>query len=343
MKTFRSLFAKTFVCPCCKRELSKEYLFARGLCINCVMNSYKRNKPEPAIPIPEEAPKETFVCPNCKRELNKKYLYKQGMCVDCVANSQKHDKPGPTVPTPEGKFVCRNCKRELNKKYLYKRGLCVDCITNPQKYGKSVLTSSAPGKMALPGRIKFEEGLGISSEDRFVYMRGSGEYRKRERIEGYLGNDNLKSYMMETVVDQYSTYRSEAEMLHPPMTFTSVTVDETIRLLNELYSSSKGQQLGIKSRYIEALKNLLQSDDKLSYYTALDYIYNHLWLEINDIIKLKLLSDTDNAELYKIFKDSIPKHIDFLKARSVFKAEQLGCTLYEFAQEIDKMFCSISK
>ena len=81
------------------------------------MNSYKRNNPEPAIPIPEEAPKETFVCPNCKRELNKKYLYKQGMCVDCVANSQKHDKPGPTVPTPDGKFVCRNCKRELNKKY----------------------------------------------------------------------------------------------------------------------------------------------------------------------------------------------------------------------------------
>lgn len=138
---------ETFVCANCKRELSKEYLFTRGLCINCVMDSYKRNKPEPAIPTPEKVQKETFVCPNCKRELNKKYLYKQGMCVDCVINPQKYRKPKPAIPTPEDApketFLCPSCKRERNKKYLYKWGLCVDCVINPQMYHKPAPTSSA--------------------------------------------------------------------------------------------------------------------------------------------------------------------------------------------------------
>jgi len=123
------------------------------------MNSYKRNKPEPATPAPEKPPKETFVCVNCKRELNKKYLYKQGMCVDCIINSPnytkpapavfapketlKHDRPEPAIPTPEETpketFVCPNCKRELNKQYLYKQGLCVDCVINTANQNPQVL------------------------------------------------------------------------------------------------------------------------------------------------------------------------------------------------------------
>ena len=148
------------MCANCKRELSKEYLFTRGLCINCVMDSYKRNRPEPAIPTPEKAPKgtlkcdkpesgipapkETFLCPNCKRELNKKYLYKRGWCVDCSINPQKYHKPAPTYSTTGETFLCPSCKRERNKKYLYKWGLCVDCVINPQMYHKPAPTSSAP-------------------------------------------------------------------------------------------------------------------------------------------------------------------------------------------------------
>ena len=115
---------ETFVCVNCKRELSKEYLFTRGLCINCVMDSYKRNKPEPAIPTPEKVQKETFVCPNCKRELNKKYLYKRGLCVDCSINPQKYHKPAPTYSTTGETFLCPSCKRE-RKKNIYINGAYV--------------------------------------------------------------------------------------------------------------------------------------------------------------------------------------------------------------------------
>lgn len=60
---------------------------------------------------------------------------------------------------------------------------------------------------------------------------------------------------MRSVVEKAYRYRSEAELLHPPEDYTFVSVSESIQLLNELYSSSKGEELGIKPKYIEGLKN----------------------------------------------------------------------------------------
>ena len=57
----------------------------------------------------------------------------------------------------------------------------------------------------------------------------------------------------------------------------------------------KGQQSGIKPKYIGTLKDFLQSDEKMCYYTALEYIYYHLLLETdpntNVRLKLKILVD----------------------------------------------------
>lgn len=350
MKTFRSLFTKTFVCPSCKRELDKKYLYKWGMCADCVANSQKHDKPEPVITAPEKTQKETFVCVNCKRELNKKYLYKQGMCVDCIINSPnyakpapavfepketlKYDRPKPAIPTPEETpketFVCPNCKRELNKKYLYKRGLCVDCVINPKKYGKPKPASSAP-----------KETSQYSKAEREACLRRLNE---TSRIESYLKKDNLGSYMINVVQDQYHYgYMSDAAMQHPPVVLRwPFSTSESIRLLDELCSCSKWQQFGIKPKYIGTLKDFLQSDNKICYYTALEYIYYHLLLETNpdanvNLEKLKLL---DDAELYKIFKDSIPRNIDYLRMVSYGVAETYDCTLYVIVQKIDKMFRS---
>lgn len=337
---------ETFVCANCKRELSKEYLFAHGLCINCSMNSYKRNKPEPATPAPEKPPKETFVCVNCKRELNKKYLYKQGMCVDCIINSPnyakpapavfapketlKYDRPKPAIPTPEETpketFVCPNCKRELNKKYLYKQGLCVDCVINPKKYGKPKPASSTPGDMTLIEQLKIEQGL--SYEERLWF-------REREALKAYLNRDAFASYMISVV------RRSYGGLIGSSIGY-SLGISDSIRIMDELCSSREGQLLGIKPKYIETLKNFLQSDERMCYCTALEYIYHHLVWETNPnaFVKLKQLKLLDDTELYKLFKDSIPRNIDYLRMVSYGMAEMDHCTLYEFVQKIDKIFCS---
>ena len=306
----------------------------------------KCDKPKPAIPAPEEAPKETFVCSNCKRELNKKYLYKQGMCVDCIINSPnytkpapavfapketlKYDRPKPAIPTPEETpketFVCLNCKRELNKKYLYKRCLCVDCVTNPQKYGKPKPASSTPGDMTLLEQLEIERGL--SYEERLWF-------RERETLKAYLNRDDFASYMRSVVRRQYSGSASDGYSFGFPE--YSLGISDVIIILDEFCLSSEGQLLGIKPKYIETLKICLQSDERFSYYTALDFIYHHLLLETNNKLEMKL---SDDAELYKIFKDSIPKHIDYLKTISYGEAELDHCTLYEFTGKIDKMFCS---
>ena len=52
-------------------------------------------------------------------------------------------------------------------------------------------------------------------------------------------------------------------------------------------------------------------------------------------MKLKLL---DDAELYKIIKDSVHRNIDYLRKVSYGEAELDHCTLYEFTEKIDKMF-----
>ena len=273
---------ETFVCANCKRELSKEYLFAHGLCINCSMNSYKRNKPEPATPAPEKPPKETFVCPNCKRELNKKYLYKQGLCVDCVINPKKYVKPKPA--------------------------------------------SSTPRNMTLPEKFKIEREL--SYEERL-------EHREREMLKAYLKRDNFGSYMINVVQRAYGGLIGASGGY-------SLGISDSIRILDELCSSREGQLLGIKPKYIETLKNFLQSDERMCYCTALEYIYHHLVWETNPnaFVKLKQLKLLDDTELYKLFKDSIPRNIDYLRMVSYGMAEMDHCTLYEFVQKIDKIFCS---
>lgn len=297
---------ETFVCANCKRELSKEYLFAHGLCINCSMNSYKRNKPEPATPAPEKPPKETFVCVNCKRELNKKYLYKQGMCVDCIINSPNYAKPAPAVFEP-----------------------------------KETLKYDSP-KPAIPTPEETpKETSNYSKEEREACLRRLNE---TSRIEDYLKDDELGSYMINAGRNQYLIrYMSDTAMQHPPVVLhRPFSTSESIRLLDELCSCSKWQQFGIKPKYIGTLKDFLQSDNKICYYTALEYIYYHLLLETNpdanvNLEKLKLL---DDAELYRIFKDSIPRNIDYLRMVSYGVAETYDCTLYEIVQKIDKMFCS---
>ena len=242
----------------------------------------------------------------------------------------KCDKPDPAISAPKETFVCPNCGRELNKKYLYKQGLCVDCVINPQKYRKPQPASSAPKETSKYGK-----------EERDAWLRRLNE---RNRIEDYLKDDELGFYMINAGREQYRIrYMSDTAMQHPPVVLhRPFSTSESIRLLDELCSCSKWQQFGIKPKYIGTLKDFLQSDDKIRYYTALEYIYYHLLLETNpdanvNLEKLKLL---DDAELYKIFKDSIPRNIDYLRMVSYGVAETYGCTLYEIVQKIDKMFCS---
>ena len=227
-------------------------------------------------------------------------------------------------------FVCPNCKRELNKKYLYKRGLCVDCVINPKKYGKPKPASSAP-----------KETPKYSKEERGACLRRLNE---TSRIEAYLKRDNFGGYMINVVQDQYHYgYMSDAAMQHPPVVLRwPFSTSESIRLLDELCSSNKGQQSGIKLKYMETLKNFLRSDNKMRYYTALEYIYYHLLLETSPDanVKLKQLKLLDDTELYKLFKDSIPRNIDYLRIVTYGLAEGKSGALYEIVQKIDKMFCS---
>ena len=228
-------------------------------------------------------------------------------------------------------FVCSCCKRELDKKYLYKWGMCADCAA-----------SSAPGNMALEKEVKFEQRLGLRPGESFASMQERSEHIKRKTMEDYLKNNNFHNYMKETVKDQYAYRYASDYFRYKP--HTHVTINESIRLMDELYSSSKGQQLGVKPQYIETLKKFLQSNDDTSsdYWTALHYIYFHLLLETSPAINIKLKL-SDDVELYKIFKDSIPKHIDYLKIFSEGEPDIRGCTSYEFTQDIDKMFCSASE
>lgn len=254
----------------------------------------------------------TFVCPSCKRELEKKYLYKWGMCADCVANSQKHNKPEPVISTPE------------------------EAPKETSKYDEPKPASSAPE--TLQEWLKWYQGLSPGEQERC---------KQRAKVEQYLCSDKLGgvgSLMIHTVQDNYRGYISDMEMQHPPETHY-LRITDSIIMLDELYSSSKGQQLGVKPKYIGTLKKFLQSsvDNDLStafaYLAALHYIYFHLLLETNPNrnMKLKLL---DDAELYKIFKDSVHRNIDYLRKVSYGEAELDHCTLYEFVQKIDKIFCS---
>lgn len=264
----------------------------------------KRDKPELAIPAPEEAPKEIVVCPNCKRELNKKYfLSNQGMCVYCVIHSQMHGKP-----------------EEASKE--------------TSKYDEPKPASSVP--KGLQEWLKWYQGLSPGEQERC---------KQRAKVEQYLCSDKLGgvgSLMIHTVQDNYRGYISDMEMQHPPETHY-LRITDSIIMLDELYSSSKGQQLGVKPKYIGTLKKFLQSsvDNDLStafaYLAALHYIYFHLLLETNPNrnMKLKLL---DDAELYRIFKDSVHRNIDYLRKVSYGEAELDHCTLYEFTEKIDKMF-----
>ena len=186
-----------------------------------------------------------------------------------------------------------------------------------------------------------KETSNYSKEEREACLRRLNE---TSRIENYLKDDELGSYMINAGREQYLIrYMSDTAMQHPPVILRRpFSTSESIRLLDELCSCSKWQQFGIKLKYIGTLKDFLQSDNKICYYTALEYIYYHLLLETNpdanvNLEKLKLL---DDAELYKIFKDSIPRNIDYLRMVSYGVAETYDCTLYEIVQKIDKMFCS---
>lgn len=186
-----------------------------------------------------------------------------------------------------------------------------------------------------------KETSNYSKEEREACLRRLNE---TSRIENYLKDDELGSYMINAGRNQYLIrYMSDTAMQHPPVVFhRPFSTSESIRLLDELCSCSKWQQFGIKPKYIGTLKDFLQSDNKICYYTALEYIYYHLLLETNpdanvNLEKLKLL---DDAELYRIFKDSIPRNIDYLRMVSYGVAETYDCTLYEIVQKIDKMFCS---
>ena len=232
------------------------------------------------------------------------------MCADCVANSQKHNKPEPVISTPE------------------------EAPKETSKYDEPKPASSAPE--TLQEWLKWYQGLSPGEQERC---------KQRAKVEQYLCSDKLGgvgSLMIHTVQDNSRGYISDMEMQHPPETHY-LRITDSIIMLDELYSSSKGQQLGVKPKYIGTLKKFLQSsvDNDLStafaYLAALHYIYFHLLLETNPNrnMKLKLL---DDAELYKIFKDSVHRNIDYLRKVSYGEAELDHCTLYEFTEKIDKMF-----
>ena len=160
------------------------------------------------------------------------------------------------------------------------------------------------------------------------------EYREKEKLDAYLKTDDLDSYMINVVRMQYisQSFYSIPEICLPMGT------SDVIKILDELSSSSKGQLLGIKPKYIETLKKFLQSDDKVCYYTALEFIYCHLLLETHNCkLAIKLSDDT---ELYKIFKGSIHRNIDYLRMVTYGLADGKIGALYEIAQKVDKMFCS---
>ena len=218
----------------------------------------------------------------------------------------KCDKPAPAIPAPEETLKCDKP---------------APAIPTPEETPK--------------------ETSNYSKEEREACLRRLNE---TSRIENYLKDDELGSYMINAGREQYLIrYMSDTAMQHPPVVLRRpFSTSESIRLLDELCSCSKWQQFGIKPKYIGTLKDFLQSDNKICYYTALEYIYYHLLLETNpdanvNLEKLKLL---DDAELYKIFKDSIPRNIDYLRMVSYGVAETYDCTLYVIVQKIDKMFCS---
>ena len=218
----------------------------------------------------------------------------------------KCDKPAPAIPAPEETLKCDKP---------------APAIPTPEETPK--------------------ETSNYSKEEREACLRRLNE---TSRIENYLKDDKLGSYMINAGRNQYLIrYMSDTAMQHPPVVLhRPFSTSESIRLLDELCSCSKWQQFGIKPKYIGTLKDFLQSDNKICYYTALEYIYYHLLLETNpdanvNLEKLKLL---DDAELYRIFKDSIPRNIDYLRMVSYGVAETYDCTLYEIVQKIDKMFCS---
>lgn len=135
MKTFRSLSAETFVCSCCKRKLDKKYLYKWGMCADCVARSPKHDKPEPAVPAPEE----TFVCPTCGRRLNVRYLdrhlYSYGRCVDCVVDSQRDYKPTFTT--------CCSCGMPIDTRYAVPNACFRYCRKCAEKYSISLRSSNS--------------------------------------------------------------------------------------------------------------------------------------------------------------------------------------------------------
>ena len=242
----------------------------------------------------------------------------------------KCDKPAPAIPAPEETLKCDKP---------------APAIPTPEE----TLKCDKPAPAIPTPEETPKETSNYSKEEREACLRRLNEtsrienYLKDDKLGSYMDN-KLGSYMIDSGRNQYLIrYMSDTAMQHPPVVLhRPFSTSESIRLLDELCSCSKWQQFGIKPKYIGTLKDFLQSDNKICYYTALEYIYYHLLLETNpdanvNLEKLKLL---DDAELYRIFKDSIPRNIDYLRMVSYGVAETYDCTLYEIVQKIDKMFCS---
>lgn len=142
----------------------------------------------------------------------------------------------------------------------------------------------------------------------------------------YLKRCNLKSYMLNIVVDQNSkTYSYKTR----PCVSESLSLFESIYLSNTL--ECQGLDVGIK--YETALKEMLFSLDRVEYYTALDYIYNHLLLKKNGQIELPL-----DKDLYNALKLSAKNNEKFLKSVAFGKGENYNNKLYGFVQDIIKLF-----
>ena len=175
--------------------------------------------------------------------------------------------------------------------------------------------------MKLSERIVKEKGL--SNNDKYFF-------REKQKLIEYLKRDNLEAYLSNVVVDQY---------LDRTNTRYSFNVSDSLILLDSIYKSEVEQILHVKLKYLNALKKMLQSNDRTKYYAALDYIYNHLQIESNKEINLEL----DDINLYTLVKDSIKVNENFLKQISFGKGENYSNNLYGFAEEVERMFESKSR
>lgn len=168
---------------------------------------------------------------------------------------------------------------------------------------------------------KLQKESGVSLEDRY-YLR------ERELILEYLRRDNLAAYLINAVQNQYNYTGGVSSLGYSP------SITDSLIIMNSLYND--GTEPSLQPKFEKIMIEFLQSENKMKYYTALDYLYHYLLLDSNKKYKINLL--TDKEEIYSLFKNSIKNNEDYLKLVSYGQGDYYKNNLYGFAEDIDRQF-----